>query len=148
MYLANVLLFSRRNLNFWGIPRKSFLFWCFNLLLFRKCITPLSIISHNNYYSKQQTSKAHSAKFEKAKITTLQLDVTTHVTNEPYGTGFLHVVILMILWVCKFFHLRKIPAKTYTLLLKSPGEGKIFQKIIIRSNISPWLTYFYSSLID
>ena len=47
--------------------------------------------------SKQQTNKAHSAKFEKAKIITLQLDVTTHVTNEQYGTGFLHVVILMIL---------------------------------------------------
>jgi len=49
------------------------------------------------YYSKQQTHRAHSAKFEKAKIMTLQLDVTTHVTNEQHGTGFLHVVILMIL---------------------------------------------------
>ena len=52
-YLA-ILLFSRCNLNFWGIPRESFLFKCFKLQLFRKCITPLSIISHNIILNNKQ----------------------------------------------------------------------------------------------
>ena len=33
------------------------------------------------------------AKFEEAKIMKLQLDVTTHVSNEQYGTGFLDVIV-------------------------------------------------------
>ena len=35
----------------------------------------------------------NSAKFEEAKIMKLQLDVTTHVSNEQYGTGFLDVIV-------------------------------------------------------
>ena len=35
----------------------------------------------------------NSAKFEEAKIMKLQLDVTTDVSNEQYGTGFLDVIV-------------------------------------------------------
>ena len=47
-------------------------------------------------------NKVNSEKFEKAKIMKLQLDVTTRVSNEQYGTGFLDIIVWMILWVRNF----------------------------------------------
>ena len=68
-----------------------------NFLMIACCSENMSLTTTNLVAAKQQTNQVHSAKFEKAGIVTLLLDMTTRVTYEKYTTWFLDVVVVSIL---------------------------------------------------